>query len=105
MGFSLLTCALLVARRWWALAIACAAFGLVHTAGWVAIGFAAVWTLLGLVVARESGEGPRLPWQPLAAAAGGWVAGQLLHPQLPHNFRHLVLSGFVIPFQSTGAGD
>lgn len=111
MGFSLLTCALLVGRRWWALAIACAAFGLVHTAGWVAIGFAAVWTLLGLVVAREpdgvSGPkmGPRLPWQPLAAAAGGWAAGQLLHPQLPHNFGHLLLSGFVIPFQSTAAGD
>ncbi len=106
MGFSLLTCALLVDRRWWALAVACAAFGLVHTAGWVAIGFAAVWTLLGLVAAREPGAaGPRLPWQPLAAAAGGWLAGQLLHPQLPHNFRHLVLSGFVIPFQSTAAGD
>jgi hypothetical protein len=103
-GFSVLVLALLVSRRWKALFVASALFGLAHTGGWIVIAFAALWVALGLV-SRNGQEEPRFPWQPLAAAAGGWLVGQLVHPEVPANFRLFVMSNFVIPFQATGAGD
>lgn len=103
-GFSVLVLALLVSRRWKALFVASALFGLAHTGGWIVIAFAAVWVALGFVW-RNGHEEARFPWQPLAAAAGGWLAGQLVHPEVPANFRLFVISNFVIPFQATGAGD
>jgi hypothetical protein len=110
-GFTVLVVTLLVARRPLALGVTCALFGLTHTAGWIAVPIAALWSLLGLVV-RERGEPgtpgrrwARVPWQPVAAAAGGWLLGQLAHPQLPDNFALLALANFVVPFQATAAGD
>jgi hypothetical protein len=41
----------------------------------------------------------------MAAAAGGWLLGQLVHPEVPANFRLFLISNFVVPFQSTAAGD
>lgn len=103
-GFSVLVLALLVSRRWKALFVASALFGLAHTGGWIVIAFAGLWVALGLVSRDGTGEA-RFPWQPLAAAAGGWLVGQLVHPEVPANFRLFVMSNFVIPFQATGAGD
>jgi hypothetical protein len=105
-GFAVLTLALLVSRRWKALLVASALFGLAHTGGWIAIAFAGLWVALGLVTREGTGTGEaRFPWQSLAATVGGWLAGQLVHPEVPANFRLFVISNFVIPFQATGAGD
>jgi hypothetical protein len=104
-GFTVIVIALLVARRWTAVLVAGALFGLTHTGGWIAIPIAALWSLSGLV-ARE-GDPPqsaRVPWQPVAAAAGGWLLGQLVHPQVPANFELFLISNFVIPFQATSKG-
>jgi hypothetical protein len=100
-GFSVLVVALLAGRRWRALLVICGLFGLTHTGGWIAIPLAVLWALSGLV-AREKG---RVPWQPVVAAAGGWLLGQLFHPEMPANFRLFAISNFVVPFQSTAAGD
>ena len=51
-GFTLLVTALLVERRWKALAVVCALFGLTHTAGWIAIPLAVCWSLSGLLIGR-----------------------------------------------------
>ncbi|HEX9945359.1 MAG TPA: hypothetical protein VGG03_25390 [Thermoanaerobaculia bacterium] len=103
-GSSVLVIALLVERRWKALFVVCALFGLTHTAGWISIPLALLWSLSGLVVRGEP-AGRRIPWQPVAAAAGGWLLGQLVHPEVPANFRLFFISNFVIPFQATAAGD
>jgi hypothetical protein len=106
-GFTVLAAALLVKRRWKALFVVCALFGLAHTAGWIAIPLAILWSLCGLLIpagAEEPGE-RRVPWQPIAAAAGGWLLGQLGHPEVPENFRLIAISNFVIPFQATAAGN
>lgn len=104
MGFAVLVLALLVSRRWKALFVASALFGLAHTGGWIVIAFAAVWLALGFVSRDQPGE-TRFPWQPVALAAGGWLLGQLVHPEVPANFRLFFVSNFVIPFQASGAGD
>jgi hypothetical protein len=99
-GFSLLVLGLLATNASWkVLAPVCALFGLVHTGGWIAIPFAAVWAVAGFV-SREPGE-RRLDVRPLAAAAGGWLLGQLVHPNVPENFRLFWLQNFVVPYQST----
>jgi hypothetical protein len=106
-GFTALAAALLVERRWKALFVVCALFGLAHTAGWIAIPLAILWSLCGLLIpagTEEPGE-RRIPWQPIAAAAGGWLLGQLVHPEVPENFRLIAISNFVIPFQATAAGN
>lgn len=103
-GFSVLVLALLVSRRWQALFVVSALFGLTHTAGWIAIAFAGLWVALGFFYQEGTGDA-RFPWQPLAATAGGWLLGQLIHPQVPANFRLFFISNFVIPFQATGAGN
>ncbi|HEX3554054.1 MAG TPA: hypothetical protein VIA62_12580 [Thermoanaerobaculia bacterium] len=103
-GFTMLVVALLAERRWKALFVVCALFGLTHTGGWIAIPFAVLWSLSGVAI-REAPEGRRIPWQPVAAAAAGWLLGQLVHPEVPANFRLFLISNFVVPFQSTGAGD
>ncbi len=106
-GFTALAAALLVERRWKALFVVCALFGLAHTAGWIAIPLAILWSLCGLLIpggTEEPGE-RRVPWQPIAAAAGGWLLGQLVHPEVPENFRLIAISNFVIPFQATAAGN
>lgn len=104
MGFAVLVLALLVSRRWKTLFVASALFSLAHTGGWIVIAFAAVWLALGLTSRDKPGEA-RFPWQPVAFAAGGWLLGQLLHPEVPANFKLFFVSNFVIPFQATGAGD
>jgi hypothetical protein len=83
-----------------------ALFGLAHTGGWISVPIAAVWALSGLV-AHDRGKAPegRFPWQPLAATAGGWLLGQLVHPEVPANFGLWAIINFVIPFQATAAGD
>jgi hypothetical protein len=84
--------------------VICALFGLTHTGGWIAIPLAILWSLSGLTVRGEP-DGRRIPWQPMAAAAGGWLLGQLVHPEVPANFRLFLIANFVVPFQSTAAGD
>lgn len=103
-GFAVLAMALLVERRWIALAVVSALFGLAHTGGWISIAMAGVWLGAARLV-RDEAEPRPWPWQALAATAGGWLAGQLLHPQLPANFALFVAQNFVVPFQSTAAGD
>lgn len=106
-GFTVLVVALLAGRRWKALFVACAFFGLTHVAGWIAIPLAILWALSGLAVraVTDDPDARRVPWQPIAATAGGWLAGQLVHPEVPANFRLFFISNFVVPFQSTAAGD
>jgi hypothetical protein len=104
-GFSVLVVALLVSGRWKLLFPVCAIFGLTHTGGWIAIPLAVLWSVSGLAAAPGEPDRRRIPWQPIAAAAGGWLLGQLLHPEVPANFRLFVMSNFVIPFQATSAGD
>ena len=103
-GFSVLVLALLAERRWKTLFVVCALFGLTHTGGWIAIPLAVLWSLSGLTVRGEP-DARRVPWQPMVAAAGGWLLGQLVHPEVPANFRLFLISNFVVPFQSTAAGD
>lgn len=103
-GFSVLAAALLVERRWKALFAACALFALTHAAAWIVIPLALLWSLSGLALPPAPGE-RRVPWQPVAAAAGGWLLGLLLNPDVPENFRLLAITNFVIPFQATGAGN
>jgi hypothetical protein len=103
-GFSVLALALLIGQRWKTLFVVCALFGLTHTAGWIAIPMAVLWSLAGLA-APEEPDRRRIPWQPVAAAAGGWLLGQLVHPEVPANFRLFFLSNFVIPFQATAGDD
>jgi len=102
-GFSVLAAALLVERRWKALFAVCALFALTHAAAWIVIPLALLWSFSGLALPPEPGE-RRVPWQPVAAAAGGWLLGLLLNPDVPENFRLLAITNFVIPFQATGAG-
>ena len=103
-GFSLLVLGLLATEASWkVLAPVCALFGLAHTGGWIAIPFAAVWAFAGFL-SRAPGE-RRIVWHPLAAAAGGWLAGQLVHPNVPENFRLFWLQNFVVPYQSTAGSE
>jgi hypothetical protein len=106
-GFTVLIAALLVARRWKALFVVATLFSLTHAGAWIAIPLALLWSLSGLAVSDDPVEPgiPRLPWQPVAAAAGGGLLGQLLNPDLPENFRLFAITNFVIPFQATAAGD
>ncbi|HEV8240963.1 MAG TPA: hypothetical protein VGS57_16475 [Thermoanaerobaculia bacterium] len=111
-GFTGVVVALLVERRWKTLVVVCALFGLTHTGGWIAIPIAALWSLAGLVALdAEEGSGrglplrARVPWQPPAAAAGGWLLGQLVHPEVPANFKLFFIANFVVPFQATSAGN
>jgi hypothetical protein len=102
-GFSALAAAMLVERRWKGLFAVGALFALSHAGAWIAIPLALLWSLSGLALPPEPGE-RRVPWQPVAAAAAGWLLGQLLNPDLPENFRLLAITNLVIPFQATGAG-
>jgi hypothetical protein len=106
-GFTVLVLALLAGRRWKTLFVVCALFGLTHTGGWIAIPLAILWSLSGLAEPAVTGEpdARTVPWPPMAAAAGGWLLGQLAHPEVPANFRLFLISNFVVPFQSTAAGD
>jgi len=104
-GFSVLVAALLVERRWKALFAVCALFALTHSGAWIAIPLAALWSFSGLAVREEEPGTSRVPWQPIALAAGGWLLGQLLNPDVPENFRLFVITNFVIPFQATAAAN
>jgi hypothetical protein len=111
-GFSALVLALILERRWWPLFATTALFGLTHVGGWIAIPMAAVWGLCGLLVRRQEGGAAepsgllaRLGWQPLAATTLGWLAGQLVHPEVPQNFELLWMSNVVIPFQASTGSD
>jgi hypothetical protein len=107
-GFTVLVAALLVERRWKALFVVCALFALTHAGAWIAIPLAILWAFCGLIV-RDGPRGEpgerRIPWQPVAAAAGGWLLGQLIHPDVPENFRLFVITNFVIPFQAATASN
>jgi hypothetical protein len=108
LGFCVLVLGLLLMRaRPWILALVCALFGLTHTAGWVAIPFALVWSLAGRFAPAGPSEGDRedrrFELQPVLAAAGGWLLGQLVHPNLPHNFWLVWVVNAIVPLASTGA--
>src|SRR5579864_8429973 len=47
----------------------------------------------------------RLLWLPVVWVAGGWLAGQLIHPNFPYNLRLMVLANLVVPFQASPAGN
>ena len=107
-GFAVLTIALLVGERWKSLFVSSALFGLSHIAGWIAVPMAALWAASGLLVrdgagGADSAHRRKVPWQPVAAAAGGWLAGQLVHPAVPANFVMIAVQNFVVPFQATTA--
>jgi hypothetical protein len=103
-GFSLLFVGLLALHASWRILLPVAALaGLAHTGGFVTVGFAALWAVAGLASRIPSER--RLEWRPVAAAAGGWLLGQLVHPNLPANFRLLWLQNVVVPYQSTAGSD
>jgi hypothetical protein len=103
-GFSLLVIGLLAAEvSPKVLAPVCALFGLAHTGGWIAIVFAGLFAVSGFLSRVPSER--RFVGPPVAAAAGGWLAGQLVHPNIPENFRLFWIQNFVVPLQSTAAGD
>jgi hypothetical protein len=124
-GFSLLFLGLLVTgARAWALAVVAAVFGLAHAGGWIAIFYAGVWAAAGWLLpagrggsgGRDSARGGATPprdtersgrlwWRPVVWVAGGWLAGQLIHPNFPYNLRLLALANFVVPFEATPAGN
>lgn len=93
-----------------ALAAVAAVAGLLHTGGWIVVVYAALAAAITVTVGdRRSGRAaedvaPRSPWVPVLATAAGWLAGQLVHPQLPENLRLAWLQGVVIPLQAT-SGD
>lgn len=122
-GFSLLTMGLLVTgARGWALALTSALFALGHAGAWIAIFYAAVWGAAGWFV-REAvpGQTPdpapdadgaaarRFPWRPLVWpvlwVTAGWLLGQLVHPNFPHNLRLLATVNLEVPFQASPAGN
>jgi len=54
----------------------------------------------------DAGEGGRrLLWRPVVWVAAGWLAGQLIHPNVPWNLRLLALANLVVPFEATPAGN
>jgi hypothetical protein len=55
--------------------------------------------------ATAAGKWRWLAWLPLAATAGGWLLGQLVHPNLPYNLRLLWLQNVVVPFEASPAGN
>ena len=93
-----------VGKRAWIFAFVAALSGLAHAGGWIVIVYAAAWGLAGLLTAGH-GDDRKILWRPIVFAAGGWLAGQLVHPNLPNNFRLLWLQNFVVPFQASPAGD
>ena len=98
LGFCALVLGLLFrGARPWVLALVCALFGLTHTGGWIAIPFAVAWCLAGWLMERQ------LRFVPVLAAAGGWLLGQLIHPNLPNNFWLLWTQNVVVPLASVGA--
>lgn len=105
LGFCALVLGLLFRNaRPWVLAMVCAIFGLTHTAGWVAIPFAVIWSLASrFAPASASASDRRLRFAPVLAAAGGWLLGQLVHPNLPHNFWLFWTQNVVVPLASVGA--
>jgi hypothetical protein len=84
--------------------LASALHGLVHTAGWLAVALAGLWTLTSLLPLRDAPRPRRIDWRPVAIAAAGWLVGQLLHPNFPENFRVFWLQNAVVPF-SGAAGE
>ncbi len=103
-GFSLLVLGLLAAQvSWKVLVPVCALFGLAHTGGWIAIAYAALWGIVGYLSKYQRERS--LDWRPAAAAAGGWLLGQIVHPNVPENFRLFWIQNFVVPYQSTAAGN
>jgi hypothetical protein len=105
LGFTVLAAALLVERRWKWLFAVCALFALSHAAAWIVIPLALAWALAGLLVPGREPEPPRAYGLALGATTGGWLLGALLNPGVPENFRLLLITNFVIPFQATAAGD
>jgi hypothetical protein len=108
LGFCVLVLGLLLRRaRPWVLAVVCALFGLMHTAGWVAVPFALIWSLAGRFAPvqppGENREERRFEIAPVLAAAGGWLAGQLVHPNLPNNFWLVWTQNVVVPLATTAA--
>jgi hypothetical protein len=101
LGFCVLLLALLLrGTRPWILGLVCGLFALFHVAAWVAIPFALVWS----VAQRHApiGGSARLTlWPPLVAATG-WTCGQLLHPNLPHNFWLAWTVNVTVPLASAG---
>lgn len=130
-GFSLLFLGLLVTgARPWALAVVAGFFGLAHAGGWIAVFYTAVWGAAGWLLPAEQGgirgtlgtvgtvgtgvEGTgatrktnarRLLWLPVVVVAGGWLAGQLIHPNFPYNLRLMAIANLVVPFQASPAGN
>jgi hypothetical protein len=86
------------------LGVVAAACGLAHVGGWIVIVFAAVYGMAGLLTRRAPREERRMCWLPVAVTAAGWLAGQLIHPNMPENFRLLWVQNAIIPFEATGAG-
>ncbi len=104
-AFSVLVLWMLIARvrlRWLALAVYF--YGMFHTASWISVAYAGIWGFWCFVFPPE-GERRRIVWQPLAACAAGWFAGQVLHPNFPETFRLFYLQNFVVPFHTTAAGN
>ena len=103
-AFSLLALGLLCARRKHLLALfLCAALhGLFHSGGWLTVALAGLYCASSLWVPEDGKR--TLSWQPAAATAAGWLAGQLIHPNAPTNFEILWLQNVVVPFSSSAAG-
>ena len=115
-GLVILFVALLVTgARNGVLAVVAAVFGLAHAGGWIAIPIAAAYGAMGWLLPAKAGrgsapqsagtEGRRFQWRPLVWVAVGWLAGQLVHPNVPQNLRLLAIVNFEIPFEASPAGN
>jgi hypothetical protein len=93
----------------WGLVAVSALFSLAHAGAWIAVFYAAVWGIAGWLVpaGRTGGHAGRrrFLWQPLACTAGGWLLGQLIHPNLPYNLRLVALVNVLVPFEASAAGN
>ncbi len=90
-ALTLLFTHLLIQKRSWALFVLCLVYTLAHVSGPYLILFA-----LLAEAARFAGE-QEFRWQSVLATLLGVLAGFLLHPNFPNNFRIFYLNGILVP--------
>lgn len=104
LAFCVLVLALLLRRTpLLVIALTSALFGLSHASGWLSVAFVAIWSIAEWARGAQSPR-LRLAAPPLAAATG-WFAGQLFHPDVARHLSVLWLQNVVVPLSSLGGID